>query len=57
MLLLCKTIFWGLSGAISADFMSKILGFNNSCKYRNIGFVMGCIRGYTGKTLFELLLN
>jgi hypothetical protein len=57
MFLVISTLLWGTSAAISAHIISHILGINDVYKYRNIAFVMGCVRGCTGKTLTELILS
>jgi hypothetical protein len=57
MFIILKTIFWGVSSSISFDIISRIFGLKNNYIYRNIGFIVGCIRGYNGKTISELILN
>lgn len=53
-----ETLFWGVASSISAVVISIIFDFNNYTA-RNIiisAFILGCIRGYTGKDIIALLL-
>lgn len=54
-----ETLSWGVVGATSAVVISAILELDKKM-VRNIivcAFISGCIRGYTGKSIVELLID
>lgn len=54
-----NTLSWGITGASSAVIASTILDFDKK-SIRNVvigAFILGCIRGYTGKNIIALLLE
>lgn len=59
--ILIETLSWGVVGATSAVIISAILKLENKKKMVIIfivcAFISGCIRGYTGKSIVELVLN
>ena len=53
------TLSWGITAASSAVIASAILEFDKKA-VRNVvigAFILGCIRGYTGKNIIELLIE
>ena len=56
---LFETLSWGIYMTSSGYIASKILGFDRK-SVRNIiygTFILGCIRGYTGKNIIILLIE
>ena len=54
-----ETLSWGIAGASSAVIISAILELDKKI-VRNIivcAFISGCVRGYTGKSIVELLID
>jgi hypothetical protein len=54
-----ETLSWGITSAASGLIISIILDFDKK-GIRNIifgTFILGCIRGYTGKNIVALLLS
>jgi hypothetical protein len=54
-----ETLSWGVASAASGLIISIILDFDKK-GIRNImfgSFILGCIRGYTGKNIVALLLS
>ena len=54
-----ETISWGLTSAISGLVIGTIFKVDGK-KIKNViigSFVLGCIRGYTGKDILTLLLE
>lgn len=54
-----NTLSWGISAAASGVIASTILEFDKKA-LRNVvigAFILGCIRGYTGKNIVALLLE
>lgn len=54
-----ETLSWGVAGATSAVIISAILELEKKM-VRNItvsAFILGCIRGCTGKSIVELLID
>jgi|LakMenEpi03Aug12_release.lakeMendotaPanAssembly.Ray.scaffolds.fasta_scaffold738362_2 hypothetical protein len=52
-----ETLSWGITASSSAVIISAILDFDKK-SLRNIvvgAFILGCIRGYTGKNIVVLL--
>jgi hypothetical protein len=52
-----ETLSWGVTAASSAVIASAILDFDKK-SLRNVvvgAFILGCIRGYTGKNIIALL--
>jgi hypothetical protein len=53
-----ETLSWGITASSCAVIASAILEFDK-ISMRNIivgAFILGCIRGYTGKSIIELLI-
>lgn len=53
-----ETLSWGVTGSTAALISGLILDFDLK-SIRNImigSFILGCIRGYTGKNIITLLL-
>ena len=54
-----ETLSWGITAASSAVIASAILDFDKKL-LRNVvvgAFILGCIRGYTGKNIIALLFE
>lgn len=54
-----ETLSWGVVGASSAVIISAILDLDKKM-LRDIiifAFISGCVRGYTGKSIVELLID
>jgi hypothetical protein len=54
-----KTLSWGITASVSSVIISIICNYNMKT-VRNLvigSFIFGCIRGYTGKPMFDLLLE
>lgn len=54
---LIDTLSWGITASSSAVIISAILDFDKKA-LRNVvigAFILGCIRGYTGKNIIALL--
>jgi hypothetical protein len=52
-----ETLSWGVAASVSAVIASVIIDFDKKT-LRNVvvgSFILGCIRGYTGKNIVELL--
>jgi hypothetical protein len=54
-----ETLFWGVTTSASAVIVSAIFDFDKKA-LRNVvvgAFILGCIRGYTGKNIVALLFS
>ncbi len=54
-----ETLWWGVAALVSAVIASVIFDFdkNTLINVVVVSFILGCIRGYTGKHLVTLLLG
>ena len=56
---LIETLSWGITASTSAVIISIILSLDKKT-FRNVvigSFIIGCIRGYTGRNIISLLLG
>jgi hypothetical protein len=54
-----ESLSWGVTASVSVVIASAILDFDKK-ELRNLvagAFILGCIRGYTGKNIVELLFG
>ena len=54
-----ETLSWGVTASVSAIIASTILDFDKKALGNIVvgAFMLGCIRGYTGKNIVELLFG